>query len=115
MARTISKARWPKHAGSPALSEAASTAPSGVGSANPWAMVFERRQAEKLAMSEIAMSLNGDNHKRRRVDIASPKKVSVPKRHAEEKASKLRQDIARGPVSMESLRRIQDAMYRQSR
>ena len=84
--------------------------------------VFEQRQAEKLAISEIAMS--GGNHKRRRVDIASPKNKSVPKlqagcnkkrRHAEEKASTLRQQVARGPVSMESLRQIQDALYRQSR
>ena len=84
--------------------------------------VFEQRQADKLAFSEIAMS--GGNHKRRRVDIASPKNKSVPKlqagcnkkrRHAEEKASTLRQQVARGPVSMESLRQIQDALYRQSR
>ena len=82
--------------------------------------VFEQRQAEKLAIIEIAMSV----HKRSRVDIASPKNKSVPKlqagcnkkrRHAEEKASTLRQQVARGPVSMESLRQIQDALYRQSR
>ena len=50
--------------------------------------VFEQRQAEKLAMSEIAMS--GGNHKRRRVEIASQKKqisAEIASRmQAEEKA-----------------------------
>ena len=54
--------------------------------------------------------IDGGNHKRRRAVVALP--VPVP---PDDEVHSWRQDIARGPVSMTEIRRIQDALYRQSR
>ena len=76
---------------------------------------------ELLAMSELQSwrqhelqiwrdKIDGGKQKRRRAEVASP--VPVP---LHDEVQSQRQDIARGPVSMSEIRRIQDALYRQSR
>ena len=76
---------------------------------------------ELLAMSELQSwrqhelqlwreQIDGGKQKRRRAEVASP--VPVP---LYDEVQSQRQDIARGPVSMSEIRRIQDALYRQSR